>query len=171
MSPLARGNGVADISVRTMTEDDEDIGSDHKMIEIEWGFQSSKETSQKFTGWNIDGMQEEDLKQAKEWWKRWSGERRTLSDESTIEELEEEATVIRETLTEVLNQKAKKTRICARSKRWWNQDIAETRRILGYIKRLFKKRETNHASVKEARKVVKKAINSSKKDTWNTFVQ
>jgi ribonuclease HI len=116
-------------------------------------------------------MQEEDLKQAKEWWKAWSGKRDTLSDKSTVKQLEDEATAIRETLTELLNQKAKKTRVCARSKRWWNQDIADKRKVLGAMKRMMRRGETNHASVKEARKVMKSAINGSKKDSWNTFVQ
>ena len=57
---LARGGEVADISARTMIEDNEHIGSDHKMIEVVWGDESSKGTSQVYTGWNIDGMQEED---------------------------------------------------------------------------------------------------------------
>jgi hypothetical protein len=39
-----------------------------------------------------------------------------LLEESTIPELEEEATNIREVLMEVLNQKARKLRVCARSK-------------------------------------------------------
>jgi hypothetical protein len=118
---LARGGGVVDISGRTMSEDNKDIGSDHKTMEIVWGEESSKGTSQVFAGWNIDSMQEQDLMQTKEWWKEWSGKRDTLSDNSRIQQPDDEATVIRQTLTEVLNQKAKKLTVCARSKRWWNQ--------------------------------------------------
>jgi hypothetical protein len=59
---LATGGGLADISARTMSEDNEDIGSDHKMIEVVWGKESSKRTSQVCTGWNIGSMQEENLK-------------------------------------------------------------------------------------------------------------
>jgi hypothetical protein len=39
-----------------------------------------------------------------------------LSEESTIPELEEEATNIRKVLLEVLNRKARKLRVCARLK-------------------------------------------------------
>jgi hypothetical protein len=116
-------------------------------------------------------MQEKDLKQAKEWQKDWRGKRDTLSDESTTQQLEEEATTLRETLTKVLNQKAKKTRVYDKSKRWWNQDITEKRKVLGALKRMMREGKTNHASIKEAGKVMKKAIESSKKDFWNTFVQ
>ena len=57
---------MADILARTMIEDNEDIRSDHKIIEVVWGEESLKETSQIYTEWNNDGMQEEDLKHAKE---------------------------------------------------------------------------------------------------------
>jgi hypothetical protein len=62
-------------------------------------------------------------------------ERTILLEECTIQELDEEATTVREVLTEVLNQKGKKLTLCARSKRWWNQTIIEKRRILGFWKR------------------------------------
>jgi hypothetical protein len=53
------------------------------------GEESTKGTSQVYTGWNIDSMQEEDLKQGYEWWKEWSGKRDNLSDDSTIQQLED----------------------------------------------------------------------------------
>jgi hypothetical protein len=44
-------------------------------------------------------------------------------------------------------------------------------KVLGNMKRKLRKGETNHASVKEAKKVMKKAINSRKKNILYTFVQ
>lgn len=126
---LARGQGVEDISARTMIEETEEIGSDDTMIEVEWGRKSPNGTSQKITGGNIDGMQVEDSQQVKEEWQRWSGDRKILSNESTVSEVEEEAVAIREHLTDVLNQRATMVRICVRSKRWWNGNIAEKRGI------------------------------------------
>jgi hypothetical protein len=39
------------------------------------------------------------------------------------------------------------------------------------LKRKLRKGETNYASVKEGRKVMKKAIDGSKRGIWNAFVQ
>jgi hypothetical protein len=49
-------------------------------------------------------------------------------------------------------------------KRWWNQDIVDKRKVLGNMKRKLGRGETNHASIKEARKVMKKAIDGRKKE-------
>jgi len=130
-----------------MLEDNEHVRSDHKMIEVVWEEESSKGISQVNTGCNNDSMQEDDLKQAKEWWKGWRRKRDTLSDESTIQQLADQATTIRETPMEVLNQKAKKTRGCATSKRWWNQNIVDNRNVLGNMKRNLRRVETKDASV------------------------
>jgi hypothetical protein len=44
-------------------------------------------------------------------------------------------------LSKVLDAKAKKIRICARLKRWWNRVIKEWRRALGRDKRMGKRSE------------------------------
>jgi hypothetical protein len=87
-----------------------------------------------------------------------------LSEESTIQGLEDQAKVIKNEVTRVLRQKAKQVRICARSKKWWNTRIAENRKILGFMKRERRGGRTNHAFVKEARKELRKEIRESKRE-------
>jgi hypothetical protein len=89
------GGEVANASARTMTDDKEDIGSDHKMIKVEWGRKSEDGTNQEVIAWNIDKIEEEELKEIQKSWWEWSERRGVLSEESTIQELEDEAVVIR----------------------------------------------------------------------------
>ena len=59
------------------------------------------------------------------------GVRPILSDDSTVEELEDEIEWIQNTLIDILNEHCKVVTICARSKRWWNDDIKEKKKTLG----------------------------------------
>jgi endonuclease/exonuclease/phosphatase family metal-dependent hydrolase len=43
---LVRGGEVTNASAKTISQDDEDISSDHKMIEVEWGRKSEDFTNQ-----------------------------------------------------------------------------------------------------------------------------
>jgi hypothetical protein len=169
---LAKGEVSRDLTAETLTDDDSATLSDHMMIQVRWGGDSQgARTSSKITGWDIDKMEEEDLKEAKELWGRLMGDREILSEVSAIPELEEEAIAIRESLTDVLNQKAKKLRVCARSKRWWSQTIMEKRRILGHWKRERRAGRSSEVKVKAARKDLRKTIRAEKRDMWNTFLQ
>jgi hypothetical protein len=114
---LVTGGDVMNASARTMSEDKEDIWSDHKMIEVEWGRKSEDGTNQEVIAWNIHKIVQEDFKGIKKSWGEWSRNRKNLLEESTIQELEDEAMVIKNEVTRVLSQKAKQVRICARSQK------------------------------------------------------
>ena len=66
------------------------------------------------------------------------GYRPTLSDSSSRQELEDEIEWIRDTLIDILNSNTKVVTICARSKRWWSDEIREKRRTLGRAVRRWK---------------------------------
>jgi hypothetical protein len=102
---LVRGGEVMNASARTMSDNADDIGSDHTMIEIEWGRKSEDGTNQEVMAWNIDKIEQEDLKKMKKSWGEWSRSRKTLLEESTIQEQEDEAKVMKNEVTRVLSQK------------------------------------------------------------------
>jgi hypothetical protein len=93
-----------------------------------------------------------ELKEVKKIWKEVIEGRTILLEESTIPELEEKATKIREVLIEVLNWKARKLRVCAISKWWWNQTMKKNRRIFGFGKRERRAGRSNKARCEQARK-------------------
>jgi len=63
-------------------------------------------------------------------WMELAKERAHLSTECTEDEVEQEAAWCQEAMSSVLNSTAKKIRICAKSKRWWNADIKERRKAV-----------------------------------------
>ena len=68
------------------------------------------------------------------------GVRPVLSDTSTVEELEDEIELIQSTLIDILNEHCKAVVICARSERWWNEDIRDIREKRRTLGRTIKKR-------------------------------
>jgi hypothetical protein len=68
-------------------------------------------------------VSKEHKKAAEKLWKRLEGQRAHLDGECMGDEVEREAEWCQETLRKVLDAKAKKIRICAPSKRWWNGEI------------------------------------------------
>jgi hypothetical protein len=66
--PLVRGCGVTNILARTMSEDEDDTGSDHKMIEIEWGRKSVDCLNHEVIAWKIDKIAYVDLQWMKNSW-------------------------------------------------------------------------------------------------------
>jgi hypothetical protein len=58
-----------------------------------------------------------------------------LDAECTQDEVEQEAASCQEAMSSVRDATAKKIRICARSKGWWNADLKERRRTVGRERR------------------------------------
>jgi uncharacterized protein YecA (UPF0149 family) len=114
---LAREQVCNNLRFEMHRDDNDAMLSDQMMIQVMWGRDSPKtRTSSRVTGWNIGKMEEEDLREAKEMWKEIMMEKTILSEKSTILEQEEEASRLREVLTEVVDQNGKTLRVCARSK-------------------------------------------------------
>jgi hypothetical protein len=99
-------------------------------------------------------MSKEDKKPADKLWKEREGQRARLDEECTGDKVEREAEWCQEMLSMVLDAKAKKIRICARSKRWWNGEIQVRRSALGREKRRGKRSQVaEHAKVELQRSI------------------
>lgn len=61
------------------------------------------------------------------------GDRPCLDDYATVENLEDEVDFVQSSLTAFLNVHVRKIMICARSKRWWNEEIRGKRQQLGRV--------------------------------------
>jgi len=110
----------------TILADDHATGSDHEAIEWEVGVDRQEEADhERVVGWNLAAMMEEDGEAAEKLWMELAKERTQLDAECTEVEVEQEAAWCQETMSSVLDATAKKIRICARSKRWWDADIKE----------------------------------------------
>lgn len=64
-------------------------------------------------------------------WREWAREWEYVGAENTGDDVESDAEWFQEVLSMVLDTTAKKTRIWARSKRWWNRKIDQRRGQLG----------------------------------------
>jgi hypothetical protein len=70
-------------------------------------------------------------------------------------------------MSSVLNTMAKKIRICARSKKWWNADIKERRRTVGREKK--RRRHLEEAAREKAE--LQKLIGQYKRTLWGDYLQ
>jgi len=87
----------------------------------------------------------------------------------TKEGVAEQARWIRDTAAIVLDQFATPRRVCMRSKRWWNDEIAELRRGLGKARRADRSHRTG--TTRAARRDLRRAIRTAKKAGWNSFLE
>jgi len=98
---------------------------------------------------------------------RGVGETPILMDVSTTGEVDTVVAALREVMTATLDNFAKKKRSCARSKRWWTEDLAKLRRELGRERR----RLLGIGRAQEARRNLLRVIRKAKWDYWNRFLQ
>jgi uncharacterized protein involved in tolerance to divalent cations len=93
--------------------------------------------------------EKENYEKAQKYWKDKSSKRPVVTEESSGEDLQKEAEWIQRNFANHLNRCCKKVKVCARSKRWWNEEIAENRRILGSLKRARRRGEATQQQVKK----------------------
>ena len=110
-------------------------------------------------------MTEEDLEAAEKLWRESAKERAPLGAECTADEVEHEAAWCQEPMSSVLNTKAKKIRICAISKRWWNADIKERKAVRR------EKRRRNSGEAVRGKVKLQKSIRQSKSKMWSEYLQ
>jgi len=128
---------------------------DHAIVcaHLRWDKGEGVKVSRKVTGWDINGLKSEEEKEnyekAQKYWRDKSLKRPVLNEESSGEELQKEAEWIQWNFAYHLNRCCKKVKVCARSKRWWNEEIAENRRILGSLKRARRRGEATQQQVKK----------------------
>jgi len=128
-------------------------------VEAEWQEEVDHE---RVGGWNLAAMTEKDLEAAEKLWRELVKERAHLDAECTEDEVEHEAAWCQEAMSSVLNATAKKIRIWARSKRWWNTDIKERRKAVGR-----EKRRRNLEEAARAKAILQKPIRQSKSKMWS----
>ena len=72
-------------------------------------------------------------------------------------------------MTSILDEFAKQRRVCLRSKRWWNEEIAELRNAKGRALR------TNwglrHEAARVARRDLRRTTRRAKKNCWDNFLE
>ena len=100
---------------------------------IEWEFNIDKQEEgdhAQVIGWNLAAMSKEDKEQAEKLWKELETDRAHRGEDCMAEDQHQESKRCQATRSRVLDAKAKKIRICAQSKRWWNGEIKEMRSAL-----------------------------------------
>jgi predicted RNase H-like nuclease (RuvC/YqgF family) len=130
------------------------------------------ETSKTRTGWKIDNMEEEERKGAEKYYKELEKERRNLDEEEcTMEDIEDEAKWLEETLTKVLDKFMPVSRVCSQSKPWWNEHIREARKVAGRVRRQQGRGITIEEEAKKRDKELYRTIRRSKRRMWNGWLQ
>jgi hypothetical protein len=104
-----------------------------------------------------------------DWW-RMMAEKKALTDDDDREELEKKTELFEKATREMLDKHAKKIELCARSKRWWSEEIAQKRRDLGRVKRKWRQRKATRDEVKEAKSIWQRAIREAKRKCWEDFL-
>ena len=162
-----KGESVIDLTlaIRPITKSsiladhDHATGSDHEVIEWEVEVDRQEEAGhERLVGWNLAAMTEEDGKAAEKRWMELVKGRAHLHSECTADEVEQEAAWCQEAMGNVLDHMAKKIRIFAISKRWWNADIRVRRNAVGREKR----RRRNSDEAAKAKAEFLKSIRQSK---------
>jgi len=112
-------------------------------------------------------MTEEEEEAAEKLWTELAKERPHLDAERTADEVEQEAAWCQDTMGSVPDTTAKKIRICARSKRWWNANIKKRRQAVGREKR----RRRNSGEAARGKAELQKSIRQSKRIMWTEYLQ
>lgn len=141
-----------------MWEINEDLAttSDHEVIFFSWLplFAAIAERELKVaSNWNINRLctDEQAMKEAGEHWRELSENRAPVSAEAGTAELEAEACWIQDNLREVLDKHAPGRPPCARSKRWWTDDIKQERRLYGRARRDYNDDRISFEDYRQAR--------------------
>ena len=114
----------------------------------------------KITGWDIDRLKEDkkNYEKVQKQWEEKSRLRPVLNENSSGDELQKEAGWIQKNFVNHLNKSCKKIKVYARSKRWWNQEIVENRKILGSVKIARQRGEATQQKVKKQRSNLQRII-------------
>ena len=167
-----------DISIEwAIAGEEHETGSDHQLIVWEVAETEKKQTLMLSTGWDLSGWEptgcekeEADRRKKRREEAETEWHRRTQTNPhpplGTDQEIEDEALWIRQNLVEILDRYAKVKRTCARSKRWWTEELSELRRA---VRRARSGRIP--AEIRTARRNLRRAIRQAKKTCWNNFVQ
>ena len=150
--------------------------SDHELILLEWEDmegRSSEMQQPAMKGWSIQNLlEDENLRRAaKDEWEKFRSGHNCLTPFSTKDDLDTEVEWFEKSVTELLNNHAKVTRVSAYSKRWWNKEVAEARSSWAKAKRDLGRDETRKQELKQARNSYYRTIRKAKRLSWQNFLQ
>ena len=123
--------------------------------------------------WSIQNLlEDENLRRAtKDEWEKFRSGHNCLTPFSTKEDLDTEVEWFEKSVTELLNNHAKVTRVSAYSKRWWNEEIAEARFSWAKAKKDLGRDEIRKQELKQARNSYYRTIRKAKRLSWQNFLQ
>lgn len=150
--------------------------SDHELILVEWEeMEEEKSRSQQgsSTGWNIQKpLDDEQLfSTARTAWIEEGIGRPYLSIESSMQDLDDEVEWFEAKLSQLLDRHAKITRVGAYSKRWWNKEVAEARKVWAQDKKKYGRNISFKEELRQARNAYYHTIRKAKRECWQNFLQ
>ncbi len=86
-------------------------------------------------------------------------------------ELDQKVAWIETTLTTILNTYSKVMRVTPYSKRWWNSDVAEARKIWAKEKKKWGHTSPDRERLKKARNAFYRLIRKTKRECWQNFLE
>ena len=182
--PLSQGISVIDLVLTTaalgpltLWEIPEEYPalSDHELIFLRWedvDLNLSQTDKGGITGWDIKGLVEDkdQLSKAKETWISQSSKRPILDGTCNRTILDLEVEWIEDTLTDLLNKYSKVMRVTSHSKRWWNKEVAQARKLWAKEKKIWGKITPNREKLKQARNIFYRTVRKAKRKCWQNFL-
>lgn len=151
-----------------------ETGSDHAVIE--WGVQFRRGVSMERPAfdWDITKLMKDadQLRKVKDEWLGRMGRLPYLDSTSSVQDLERQAEAIQQAAVQALDRHAMKVRICAMSKRWWNEDIDSVRKTVARTRRRWLSCRTseNWECYRKSRNALVAAIRKARKEHWEAFL-
>ena len=137
-----------------------------------YNYNSASQNCGEIIGWDIQGLMkdEKSLQAAQREWMRHTQNRSILNDSCTCQELDKEVKWIEALLTQIINTHSKSMRVTPFSKRWWNKEVAEARKIWAREKKLWGKISPNRKKLKQARNAFYHIVRRVKRECWQNFL-
>jgi len=118
-------------------------------------------------GWNLAALTEEEAQAAEKLWMELAKSRSQPDAECTADEVKQQAAWWHDAMGSILDATAKKIRICARSKRWWNTNIKKRRQAVGREK----SRRQNSDEAARAKAELQKVFRQSEIQMFSEYFQ
>ena len=168
------GEEVRVSDYRVLEGDQGETGSDHRVISWRIDLGGGHRKHRQDVGWDIGSLvkDKELLCKTRKTWEEKIGKVPRLGDNASVEELETQAEEVQRAIIEALDKHARKVRVCARSKRWWNDDIVKERREAARARKEWQRARTEEAweDYRGRRNSLVTAIRKARKEHWEAFL-
>ncbi|KAI0996243.1 hypothetical protein K3495_g11936 [Podosphaera aphanis] len=149
--------------------------SDHELITFDLEnleyTQGCLGPSKEVTGWALKDLTTEQEKNMENQWKAIAEEHPAILTTCRREELDLEAQWISDILAQMFDHNCKTLRICARSKRWWNDDVSQARSQHKAQRRKFQSQEISLEEYKVNRNAYYRKIRKAKDQCFEKWIQ